>query len=33
MKAAMARAIDEGADPELVEKMGYGKTAEGNYEV
>ena len=27
MKAAMARAMDEGADPELVEKMGYGKTA------
>ena len=27
MKAAMDRAIDEGADPELVEKMGYGKTA------
>ena len=27
MKAAMERAIDEGADPELVEKMGYGKTA------
>ena len=24
MKAAMARAMDEGADPELVEKMGYG---------
>ena len=22
MKAAMARAMDEGADPELVEKMG-----------
>ena len=27
MKVAMARAMDEGADPELVEKMGYGKTA------
>ena len=27
MKAAMERAIDEGADPELVEKMGHGKTA------
>ncbi|MBS5377812.1 MAG: amidohydrolase [Veillonella sp.] len=27
MKAAMERAIDEGADPELVEKMGYGKTS------
>ena len=27
MKAAMDRAIDEGANPELVEKMGYGKTA------
>ena len=27
MKAAMERAIDEGGDPELVEKMGYGKTA------
>lgn len=28
MKATMARAMDEGAmDPELVEKMGYGKTA------
>ena len=27
MKAAMDRAIKEGANPELVEKMGYGKTA------
>ena len=27
MKAAMDRAIEEGANPELVEKMGYGKTA------
>lgn len=27
MKAAMDRAVAEGADPELVEKMGYGKTA------
>ena len=27
MSAAMARAIDEGANPELVEKLGFGKTA------
>ena len=27
MKAAMDRAIEEGANPVLVEKMGYGKTA------
>ena len=27
MKAGMDRAIKEGANPELVEKMGYGKTA------
>ena len=34
MKAAMDRAIEEGANPELVEKMGYGKNGHRrHYEV